>query len=133
MNKQNYVTCQWFDKVWNEASADAIDTLMTEDAVLHGLEMPNGQTGSEGFRSYFEDFLKQFSDANIEVEHVVREADMEAALTHVHAIDQQTRKPVSFSGLCMIRVKDGKIAEAWNHYDFLGLYQQLGQKLVAAH
>jgi predicted ester cyclase len=30
----------------------------------------------------------------------------------------------------MVRVKDGKIAEAWNHYDFLNLNQQLGQTLA---
>jgi len=130
MKQEQYVTFQWFDKVWNNASADAIDGLMTQDAILHGLDLPEGKSGAAAFRDYFENFLTQFSDPSIDVEHVLREGDMEAALTHVHAIDQLTGNPVSFSGLCMIRVEDGKIAEAWNHYDFLGLYQQLGQKLV---
>ena len=30
----------------------------------------------------------------------------------------------------MVRVEGGKIAEAWNHYDFLDMYQQLGQVLT---
>jgi predicted ester cyclase len=32
----------------------------------------------------------------------------------------------------MVKVHDGKIAEAWNNYDFLDLHQQLGQQLVPA-
>jgi predicted ester cyclase len=40
------------------------------------------------------------------------------------------RKNVKFSGLCMVRVEGGKIAEAWNQYDFLSMHQQLGQGLA---
>jgi predicted ester cyclase len=33
---------------------------------------------------------------------------------------------MAFSGVCVGRIKDGRLVEAWNHFDFLGLYQQLG-------
>ena len=66
----------------------------------------------------------------LDVKDVVSQDDMESAFTEVTATHRDTGKPVKFSGQCMIRVQDGKIAEAWNHYDFLNMYQQLGQVLT---
>jgi predicted ester cyclase len=36
------------------------------------------------------------------------------------------RKPVHITGMVFVRIKNGQIIEAWNNFDFLGLYQQLG-------
>jgi predicted ester cyclase len=38
-------------------------------------------------------------------------------------------KPASFSGMCMARVKDGKMIEGWNNFDSLSLYQQIRMTL----
>ena len=54
---------------------------------------------------------------------------MESALTDVTAVHIPSGKEVRFSGICTVRIKDGRILEAWNHYDFLGMYQQLGFQL----
>jgi predicted ester cyclase len=32
---------------------------------------------------------------------------------------------LSFTGMTMARIQDGKIAEAWNNFDFLSMYQQM--------
>ena len=37
-----------------------------------------------------------------------------------------TGKPVAFEGMLMFRVRDGKVVEAWNSFDFLKLFQQMG-------
>ena len=58
--------------------------------------------------------------------------DMESARTKVSAVHTASGKDVEFSGICMIRIDNGKIAEAWNNYDFLTMHQQLGQKLVVS-
>ena len=42
---------------------------------------------------------------------------------------QPTGKSAEFTGVCIARVQGGKIAEAWNNFDFLSLYQQLGMQL----
>jgi predicted ester cyclase len=31
--------------------------------------------------------------------------------------------------MCIARIENGKIAEAWNNFDFLSMYQQLGMQL----
>jgi ketosteroid isomerase-like protein len=37
-----------------------------------------------------------------------------------------THKPVSFSGIYIFRIQDGRIAEVWNLWDQVGEWQQLG-------
>jgi predicted ester cyclase len=38
---------------------------------------------------------------------------------------------VTFSGVNIFRIRDGKVAEIWNHRDDLGLAQQLGAPIYA--
>ena len=37
-----------------------------------------------------------------------------------------THKPVTYSGINIFRIADGKIAEVWDLYDRLWMWQQLG-------
>ena len=37
-----------------------------------------------------------------------------------------TNNPVEFTGLAIVRVEDGKIVEAWNEFDFMKMYAQVG-------
>ena len=121
---------RWFQEVWNEGREDSINSLMANHAHIHGI-ITEGQTGgSEGFKTFYRDFKNQFSDVHVDFKDALSQDDMECALTNFTATHRETGKKVSFSGLCLIRVEDGKIAEAWNHYDFLSVHQQLGRLLV---
>ena len=129
-NKQSTLLYRWFDEVWNQDKENSIDELMTGDGIAHGLSSEESLNGAPGFKIFYHGFRQQFEDIHIDVHDVVSQDDMECALTEVTAKQRDTGKQVNFSGICMVRVKDGKIAEAWNHYDFLNLYQQLGQALA---
>ena len=129
-NKQSSFLYKWFDEVWNKDDEHAIDRLMSEASSAKGIIADDQPKGATGFKIFFSDFRRQFHDIKIDVEDVVSEDDMETARTSVSAIHTASGKPVTFSGMCMAKLADGKIAEAWNNYDFLTLYQQLGQKLT---
>jgi len=120
---------KWFNDVWNNDDETAIEKLMTHDSSAKGILPEEHPKGAEGFKIFFRDFRNQFHNINIEIEDVIAQDDMESARTIVNAIHTATGKNVSFTGICMVRVQDGKIAEAWNNYDFLNMYQQLGQNL----
>ncbi|NEU07617.1 ester cyclase [Flavihumibacter sp. R14] len=128
-NVQETLLYKWFDKVWNKDDENAIDELMTDDAGAKGILADDQPKGASGFKIFFNDFRNQFHDIKIDVEEVISEDDFESARTTVSAIHTESGKQVSFAGMCMVRIVNGKIGEAWNNYDFLGLYQQLGQKL----
>jgi predicted ester cyclase len=123
---------KWFNEVWNQDDETAIDKMMSNDSITHGILPKDHQNGAEGFKLFFKDFRKQFHNIRIEVEDVICQDDVETARTTVSAIHSESGKPVTFSGISMARVAGGKISEAWNNYDFLDLYQQVGQKLSPA-
>jgi len=129
-NLQTTLLYNWFEKVWNKGDSNAIDELMTNCSTAKGILDEDQPKGAAGFKIFFNDFRNQFDDISVIVEDVVSEDDIEAARTTVSAIHRKSGKKVSFPGMCMVKVVNGQIAEAWNNYDFLNLYQQLGQKLT---
>ncbi len=62
---------------------------------------------------FYNNFKTQFHDIKIDVGDVIGEDDIEAARTTVSAVHTASGKPVTFSGICMVKVANGKIAEAW--------------------
>ena len=120
---------RWFQEVWNEGREDLIEDLMTEQSIVHGIA--EGQSkGAEGFKSFYRNFKNQFRDIRVDIQEALSQDNLECALTNVTATHNETGTKVSFSGLCMVRYEEGKIAEAWNHYDFLSMHQQLGRVLA---
>ena len=123
---------QWFKEVWDEGNESAIDRLMHPDAVVHGLA--DGKIrGPEGFKPLFRTFQAALGDLEIEVVRTVVEGDLCAAHCHViarHVGDAlggpASNRPVDFWGMTFVRAKDGQVVEAWNCFDFLAMYQQLG-------
>jgi steroid delta-isomerase-like uncharacterized protein len=130
-----YVIRRWFEEVWNKGREEAIDELFDEQGVAHGLTDEAGETlrGPSGYRPFFRRLREAFPDIEIVVEDTVSEGDKVAARCTVrgrHRGDAlglaATERPVEFTGICIVRVADGKIAEAWNNFDFMAMYQQLG-------
>ena len=126
---------RWFEEVWNKRRPEAIDEMFACEGIAHGLvdESGNELCGPEGFKPFFENFLNAFPDLHVTVDEAVVEGDRVAArctVTGTHAGEgigaAATQQPVAFSGMCMVRLKDGKIVEAWNNFDFMSMYQQLG-------
>jgi predicted ester cyclase len=126
-NAKSTLLHQWFNEVWNQNKEDSIDKLMAPKAHAHGIIAAGQPGGIPGFKMFYKGFKDQFDNIHIDVKDVISQDDMQCAHADVTATHKETGKKVHFSGLCMVRIEDGKIAEAWNHFDFLGLYQQLGQ------
>jgi len=110
--------------------------MMVDEGEARGIEGASGipdseqPRGPEGFKQFFNGFRSMYKDINIEIEDVLSEDDLEAARLTVNAVHSESNSPVKFTGICMIRKEDGRIAEAWNNFDFLTMYQQSGMKLV---
>jgi steroid delta-isomerase-like uncharacterized protein len=127
---------EWFEQVWNQGRAEAIERLFAEDGVAHGLVDAEGNElrGPAGFKPFFHTFREAFPDLQIVVEDTIVEGDKIAARcvvrgTHLgHSLGlQATRNPVEFTGMTFLRVRDGKIVEAWNNFDFATMNAQLSR------
>src|SRR5947209_10063838 len=126
---------RWFEEVWNKGREDAIDEMMGEECVANGLADESGQPlrGPAGFKPFFRKFREAFPNIEVVVEDVVAEGDKVAARCGVrghHRGDTlgfaATQQPVEFTGMTIVRILDGKIVEAWNNFDVMTVFQQLG-------
>lgn len=133
-DQYNTFVHRWFEEVWNKGRAEAIDEMLDCDGVAHGLTDESGKElcGPEGFKPFFESFRKAFPDLAVKVEDTVIEGDKIAARCTVRGTHTgegigiaATNRPVEFTGMTIVRLKDGKIAEAWNNFDFMSMFQQL--------
>jgi len=125
---------EWFEQVWNRGDVAAIDRLMADDVVIHGLQDADGRQleGKQGFIPFFHRFREAFPDLQIVVEDTVVEGDTMACRCTVRGTHRghtlgfaATHRPVDFSGMCIVRVRNGKIVEGWNNFDFATMSAQL--------
>ena len=126
---------RWFEEVWNKGRADAIPEMFAADGVAHGLadDVNAPLKGPGGFLPFHAQFREAFPDIQVVVEDQIAEGDRVATRCSVrgkHAGDSlgfaATGSPVEFTGVAITRINDGKIVEAWNNFDFMKMYRQLG-------
>ena len=125
---------RWFEEVWNQGRADLIDQLRVPDMVATGLSHGNSETrGNDTFTNFYFNFREAFPDLHGEIHDIIAEDDKVVArltfeATHLgHSLGiQPSRKKIRFSCIAMARIMDGKISEAWNCIDYLGILEQLG-------
>jgi steroid delta-isomerase-like uncharacterized protein len=126
---------RWFEEVWNKGRAEAIDEMFAADGIAHGLSGVQGEPlrGPQDFKPFFYKFREAFPDILVIVEDTMAEGDKVAARCTVRGSHQgdslgfaATQKPAEFTGIAIVRIEDGKIVEAWNNFDFMSMFKQLG-------
>lgn len=129
------VVRQWFREVWDEGREEMIDRLAATDVVIHGLGGPGAppMQGTAPFKTVFHTFREALGDLEIVVERTVTEGEMCAAYCKVKGRHvgrafggPPTGNPVEFTGMVIARIRDGRLVEGWNSFDFLTMYQQIG-------
>jgi steroid delta-isomerase-like uncharacterized protein len=123
---------RWFEEVWNKKRPEAVDEMLAEDGVGYGL--PGGEIrGPAVFKEYQKALVSAYPDLNVVVEDTIVEGEKVAARCRVTGVHQgeglgisATNQPVEFTGMVMMTVRDGKIVEAWNEFNFMEMYQQVG-------
>lgn len=136
MSEENRRILQrWFEEVWNKGRSDAIDELFAEDGIAHGLADETGAPlrGTSAFREFHRRFRGAFPGIVVSIEDTVAEGDKVAARCTVRAVHEgdhlgfaATKMPMEITGMTIVRIKDGKIVEGWNNFDFMSMFRQLG-------
>lgn len=136
MSEENKALLQrWFDEVWNKGRAEAIDEMFAADGIAHGLsdDPSNPMRGAADFKPFHQTFRGAFPDIQVVVEDMIAEGDKVAARCSVrgkHVGDHlgiaASNATIDFDGMCILRIRDGKIVEAWNNFDFMRMNRQIG-------
>jgi steroid delta-isomerase-like uncharacterized protein len=121
-----------FNQAISTGSWASLDELLTVDVVDHS-PAPGQEPGREGIKKIFEAFRTAFPDLHFHVEDMIAEGDKVASRISTHGTHQgdfqgipSTGKPVTQTGIDILRLAGGKVVERWGEFDNLGLLQQLG-------
>lgn len=119
-----------WEEVWHQGHLSRIDELFTTDFVRHdpGRELH----GTEQNRQFISSLRAAFPDVHYFVEDQIAEGDKVVVRyrfqgTHLGAFQGRppTGKQVTYTGILIYRIADGKIAEQWTEFDLLGFLRQL--------
>lgn len=118
----------------DQAEADA----RTADYIAHApASIEPGPLDSDGWTRFLSAFLEGFPDLHLKVEDAAADDEMVAQRilftgTHTGVFQglPPTHRQVSFGGLEINRMVDGKVAEHWFYLDQVTLLQQLGLLVV---
>ncbi len=111
--------------VWINGDLGAVDQLFAPDAGADGL-LPDMTLTPEDFKTMVMALLNLVQEPEISLVKMLEDEDWVAMMMRVRAQSQIGPDQISATGQIMARFKDGKIVEVYNHFDFLGLFQQLG-------
>jgi steroid delta-isomerase-like uncharacterized protein len=133
--EENKAVVRRFYEVHNkgkEALMAALEELYAPDYVLHGTG-GFGDMDLAAMKQMVPTFYTAFPDVHMAVEDLIAEGDKVVSRYTFCATHQgdfmgipPTGKQVSFTGIEIDRIKDGKFVESWVNEDDLGMTQQLG-------
>lgn len=128
------------ETIWNHGDLAAIDQVMAAEAKYHGPHMPDGSGDRESWRRAVSMYRGAFPDAQVTFEELVAAGDTvvgrwTASGTHTGQLPgvAPTGRRVSIGGITIYRIAEGKIVEAWEQLDLLGMWQQLGVVALPGH
>lgn len=126
---------RWAEEVWNKGREEAIDEMLAEDCIGYGLPTEDGEPirGAQNFKPFYRNFRQAFPNVKITIGETVSDGDRIASVWHVSGLHEgdgigvaPTNQPVDFTGIVLVKIKDGKIVESWNEFDFMKMYSQVG-------
>ncbi len=128
-----------FDDVLNGHDVSTVASLFAENFVQHDAATPNVALGRKGMAFLTGYYRSAFPDLKYTVEDVIAEGDRvvtrwTASGTQAGAFrfSAPTGNQVTWSGVTIWQVRDGKILTAWIDQDTAGLLAQLGSDVEAS-
>ncbi len=120
-----------FEEVWNQSEVDVLDEILSSDYVIHD---PAGDfEGAAGYKQFHAMFNAAFSNIHFTIEDQLAEGDLVVTrwtdrATHTGELmgTPATGKDILATGITVSHIVDGRVVEEWNHWDLLGLMQQIG-------
>jgi steroid delta-isomerase-like uncharacterized protein len=123
----------FIERAFNNGDLSAIDDLFAAGYVNHDAPSGKNANGAEGVKAIITIFRTAFPDLHVNIEEQVAEGDFvcnRAMTSGTHQGEffgaQPSQRQIAMPGMTMVRVVDGKIAEAWVRNDMDVLMRQIG-------
>ncbi len=116
----------WYAEVWEQGNTEAIDQFFAPETMAEGL-IPEMQVGADDFRDLVSAFRHVLGDIKVELPKIIENGDWVSGILHVRTFRADNGAPLEVTGQVMARFKGDKMVEAYNQFDFISLFEQLGQ------
>jgi predicted SnoaL-like aldol condensation-catalyzing enzyme len=117
------VARRFIEEVWNQGQLGVADELLAPDLVTHQVT-GEAMTGRDAFKRFIGEFRAASPDIRFAVEDMIGEGDKVATRVTIHAT--QAGQTVAWTGIGIVRLAGGQIAEQWANTDPVGAAQPAG-------
>lgn len=121
------------EEIWTAGNLDGVDEVMAADAVYHHPSLPGGEGGREDWRRAIAMYRTAAPDSRVVFEDLISSGDLvvgrwRATGTQTGPLPglPPTGRRIDIGGITIYRIADGRIVEAWEQLDLLGMWRQLG-------
>lgn len=123
---------RWVEEIWNKGDLSVIDEIVASDYVDRS-PAPGQETDREAITFKVTWFRTAFPDAHFAITDMIAEGDkvvVPQTFTGTHQGEfsgaPATGNQVTWTGIFIYRIKDGKIVERWGALDTMGFMIQIG-------
>ncbi|UWR41302.1 ester cyclase [Phaeobacter inhibens] len=117
---------RWLQELWVHGNNSILDELLADEAGAVGL-IPDIAMKKAEFAVLAEAMRALCSDIQVQITHTVEAGDWVAVRIQVDAVGIHESRPVQATGQIMARAVQGKFHELISQFDFLTLFECLGQ------
>jgi len=132
MSEENKALVHRIYECFSQNNLDVLDELIASDFTDHNPN-PGQAPGLEGLKQFISSMHSVLSDLQDNVEDMVAEGDKVVARLRISGTHQSefmgaapTGNQVTFTGIDILRIAEGKVVEHWGNSDELGMMRQLG-------
>jgi steroid delta-isomerase-like uncharacterized protein len=122
-----------YQEVWNERKLEVADKLLSASHALQEPDMSASQVGPKLYKRRVVEMTTGFPDLCFTVEDTIAEGEKVVACWTISGTHKNeymgipaTGRKVSFEGITIHHIKNGKILDSYTRWDALGLMRQLG-------
>ncbi|HEX2787019.1 MAG TPA: ester cyclase [Ignavibacteria bacterium] len=129
LEENKKIVQEFYHTIINEKKIDFIGQYLTDDFVHNG-----EQRGIKGQKEAVQMFIAAFPDLQNTIEVSLAEEDLVAVHETWKGTHEgefmgvpATKTPVNWQSTAILKIRGGKICEAWDVNDFLSLFQEIGK------
>jgi steroid delta-isomerase-like uncharacterized protein len=124
-------------KLWNGGDTAIVDSLYSSDCVYHNADLQDLK-GPEEIKNFVKWVYGVYPDFAVTLDEPMKFKDRTVITYKVTGTNKgplgenmpATGKKISFTGIDICKIANGRITEEWNSYNQLPMFRQLGYKLV---
>jgi steroid delta-isomerase-like uncharacterized protein len=134
-NQQNVnVVRKLYEDVFNKNNLNLLEEIFSPNVIMHDSAIPNRKSGIQSVKQTEQNYQRAFPDKKTKIEDIFgtdEQVTVRWTCTGTHKGELQgispTNKNFEIMGISIYRLSNGKITEAWQSWDRLGLLEQIGE------